>query len=335
MIDKVIICGVRRAKEKIEIGQIQQSLGRAGRSYSKSGEAIILCPSSDLEYAESCLYESSPPITSQLSNLDSIAFHILPWLDRIYNEETFQNWFNKSLSSLQGNKFNWDEVSKYLLETNCIDEEYNITEFGNISIKTYYSPNQLIKLKDKLLQAKANDNIFQPLTLSYILANQHITASNVNSYELYEYKSLLSSYGYFFEHGELMHGYAYYCIFTNTMPKWIKHVITSLKEDFSRTLNALSMIAISENLKQVSKQIKVLEISVMKKITIELANIMNEFSLQKKSSAYELKQLKIFNKQDLIDREDYVITYATQSLKNDLQKQGFLIDLLVKEWRNK
>lgn len=334
MIDKVIICGVRRAKEKIEIGQIKQSIGRAGRSYSKSGEAIILCPSSDLQYAQSCMYESTPPILSELNNVEKIAFHILPYIDRIYDEESFQKWYQRSLSFLQGYKISWKELSTYLIENNFIDEEYNITQFGNISVKTYYQPNKLIRLREKLLQAKANGNILQPLTLSYILANERISVSNVNSHELYEYKSSLLSNGYSFQNGEIINGYAYYCIFNNSISRWIKHVVNSLKEDFSRTISALSMIAEIENLKEISNEIKIIEISVMKKVTIQLARIIKEFNLQKKSSAYELKELQIYDKNDLKTKENYLINYATQSLKKDLQKQGFLQDLLVKEWRN-
>ena len=32
MIDEVIVCGVRRARELVEIGEIKQAIGRAGRS---------------------------------------------------------------------------------------------------------------------------------------------------------------------------------------------------------------------------------------------------------------------------------------------------------------
>jgi hypothetical protein len=68
---------------------------------------------------------------------------------------------------------------------------------------------------------------------------------------------------------------------------------------------------------------------------MELAHIIKEFNIEKKASAYELKELEIYNKEDLQNREMYLIRYATESLKKDLQKQGFLQDLLLKEWRNK
>lgn len=333
MIDEVIICGVRRARQKIQIGQIKQSIGRAGRSYDKSGKAVILCPSQDLEYAESCIYDETPPIKSELNNLESISFHILPWIDRIYDEQSFQRWYERSLASIQGNKFTWNEVSRYLIDNQLMDQEYNITPFGKISVKTYLEPEKLINLRDKLLEANANGNVFEPVTLSYILASEKMSLSNVNAYELYEYKSALSSNGYMFQHGQIIHGYAYYCIFNNTIPRWVKHVVNNLKDDFSRVINALAMVADYENLKDIQKQIKVIEISVTRKVSIELARIIREFNLQKKASAYELKQLGIINKDDLEENEDYLIKHATDQLKKDLQNQGFLKDLLIKQWR--
>jgi hypothetical protein len=39
------------------------------------------------------MYESTPPILSELNNVEKIAFHILPYIDRIYDEESFQKWY--------------------------------------------------------------------------------------------------------------------------------------------------------------------------------------------------------------------------------------------------
>jgi replicative superfamily II helicase len=335
MIDKVIICGTRRAKELIPARDIQQFIGRAGRSYTKSGEAIILSPSSDLSYAESCLYEKTPPINSELSSIDNIAFHILPWIDMIYDEESFQKWYQRSLAYIQGNQISWKEVVEYLFQYECIDEEYNLTPFGKISVKYYYSPARLSIMREKMLEANANGNILELIPISYILSSEYIPTANVDAWELSEYKSAVASEGYVFEHGELIHAYSYYCILTNNIPKWIKHLAIPLKEDLPRLFGALSSLAEEENLMEVAKGIKTIEIAALRKVTIELAKIIEEFGEIKKSSAYELQELGIYNKKDLNDREDYFIDHATDGLKKDLQNQGYLKDLLIKEWRNK
>lgn len=335
MIDKVIVCGVRRAKELIPERDIQQFIGRAGRSYTKSGEAIILCNSSDLNYAKSCLYEKVPPINSELNTIDNIVFHMLPWLDMIYDEESFQKWYKRSLAYTQGKEIKWKDVIEYLFTYDCVDEEYNLTPFGKISVNYYYSPKRLTIMKQKLLEANANGNVLELIPISYILSNEYIPTSNVEAYELSEYKDKVLSKGYIFEHGELIHSYAYYCILTNNIPKWIKHIAIPLRDDLSRLLGALSSLAESQNLIEVSKEIKIIEIAALKKVPIDIANIINEFGDIKKSSAYELKELNICNKQDLIEMEDYFINHASELLKKDLQNQGYLKDLLIKEWRNK
>ncbi len=147
MIDEVIICGVRRARELVDIEEIKQAIGRAGRSYTKAGKAIIVCPSGDADYAEQCLNAETPPVKSELTTVEEVSFHVLPWIDRVYDEESFQKWYSRSLASVQGNQLRWADVSKYLLDTGCIDEEYNVTEFGRISIKMYYTPARLCELK--------------------------------------------------------------------------------------------------------------------------------------------------------------------------------------------
>lgn len=334
MINKVIVCGVRRAKELIPARDIQQFIGRAGRSYTESGEAIILCPSSDLSYAESCLYEKVPPINSELTTIDNIAFHILPWIDRIFDEESFQNWYKRSLAYIQGKSISWKEIVEYLFQYECIDEEYNLTPFGNISFKYYYSPAKLRLLKEKLLEANANGNVLELISMSYILSSEYIPTANVDAYELSEYKSAVSSEGYIFEHGELIHAYAYYCILKNNIPKWIKHIAVPLKDDLPRLFGALTALAESENLKETAEGIKIIEITAFKKVSLEIAGIINELGVIKKASAYELQELGIYNKQDLKDREDYLINHASDSLKKDLQEQGYLQDLLIKEWKN-
>lgn len=334
MINKVIVCGVRRAKELIPIGEIQQSIGRAGRSYNEEGEAIIICPASDLDYAERCLYETTPPVESELKNIENIAFHVLPWMDRIYDEESFQKWYKRSLAYIQNKEIHWQEVFNYLLEMECINEESDLTLLGQLSVKSYYSPAKLNLMKSKLLEVNANGYELNPLSISYILANEYIPTANVDAYELSEYKSAISSEGYIFEHGELIHGFAYYCILMNQIPKWVKHIVIPLKEDLSRLFNTLSSLALIEDMKELSDEIKIASIAALKKVPINIAKIINEFKLEKKASAYELNELNIYTKQELKDCEEYFISHASQNLKDDLQKQGFLKDLLIKEWRN-
>lgn len=329
MIDEVIICGVKRAREPVEIGEIKQAIGRAGRSYEKSGRAIVLCPSSDMEYAEKCLYEETSPVKSELVTVPVVAFHVLPWIDRVHDEDSFKNWYSHSLASMQGGVVEWKDVMAYLLDTGCIDEECNITKFGRISVRMYYSPDRLLTMKERLLEAEANDNLKDILTLSYIFASEHVALSNVEAWELSEYKSSLFGNGYSFEHGELIHGFACYCAMMGGMvPKWIRHVVSQVRNDLPRLFTALGMIAESEGLKALADEIKLACIMATKKVDESVARTMLDFSLKKRSTAMELHQeFGVYCRADLKAKEDDVSDNGSNSLLNELQENGFLKEL--------
>lgn len=325
MIDEVIVCGVRRARELVEMGEVKQAVGRAGRSYERSGRAVIVCPSSDAEYARRCLEEETPPVKSELTTVGDVAFHVLPWIDRVYDEESFQRWHSRSLAAVQGCAMSWDDVAKYLLETGCIDEECNITDFGRISVRMYYPPSRLCEMKSRLLEAEANGNATDPFTLSYIFASEHIQLSSVEAWELSEYKSSVFANGYSFSGGELMHGFAYWCaIVGGITPKWIRHVVSQIRDDMPRLFGAVEMIAETEGLNDLAGQLRVAGIGAMRKVPTDIAGIIDEFGLRQKSSAFELNGLGITTRDDLRKNEDAVIDNGSESLVRDLQESGFL-----------
>lgn len=328
MIDEVIVCGVKRAREPVEIGEIKQAIGRAGRSYEKSGRAIILCPSSDMEYAEKCLCEETNPVKSELVTVSDVAFHVLPWIDRVYDEDSFKNWYSHSLASVQGGAMEWKDVMAYLLNTGCIDEECNTTEFGRISVRMYYSPDKLLMMKERLLEAEANDNVKDMFTLSYIFASEHVALSNVEAWELSEYKSSLFGNGYSFERGELVQGFAYYLAMMGGMvPKWIRHVVSRVRDDLPRLFTALRMIAESEGMKELADEIGLACIMATKKVDESVARTMLDFGLKKRSTAMELQEFGVRSRADLKEKEEDVSDNGSNALLNDLQENGFLTNL--------
>ena len=329
MIDEVIICGVKRAREPVEIGEIKQAIGRAGRSYEKSGKAIVLCPSSDMEYAEKCLFEETNPVKSELVTVPVVAFHVLPWVDRVYDEDSFKNWYSHSLASVQGGVLEWKDVMAYLLDAECIDNECNITEFGRISVRMYYSPDRLLMMKERLLEAEANDNVKDMLTLSYVFASEHVALSNVEAWELSEYKSSLIGNGYSFEHGELVQGFAYYCAMMGGMaPKWIRHVVSQVRDDLPRLFAALGMMTESEGMKELADEIKLACVMATKKVDESVARTMLDFGLKKRSAAMELQQeFGVYCRDDLKEKENDISDNGSNALLNELQENGFLKDL--------
>lgn len=332
MIDKVVILGVRRANELLPIKDIKQSIGRAGRSYSKQGEAFIIVPQSDESYAMRCVEDVTPPIMSEMDDISQIAFHILPFYGNlVYDADSFNVWFSKTLAYVQGKQVNWNDVSNYLIEHDCIDEN-GVTEFGKISVATYFSPERLCTIRERMKELYLDGNLDDKASFSWMLAEYHIPMGNANVMELSEYKTNVKSKGYYFTKGELIHGFVYYCLLENKRPKWIKHLIAGEMDDIRRLFSALSMIASIDGY-SIQNKLEELEICVIKKVPVEIANIMNEFGIDIKRYAYELADLNISTKEDLEHNEDYVMSYGTDELKNYLTQKGYMTRSKIQLWR--
>jgi len=327
MIDKVVICGVRMAKKLVPIREIKQSIGRAGRSYQKDGEAFILVPDNDIDYANACISDIVPPVKSELTTISDIAFHLLPWIDDINNEENFKNWFSKSLASVQGVKISWEDVKKYLEETGSI-KDGKITPFGLISVKKYFYPDRLLSIKKKMNEAYIEGCEGELSVISWMFAYKHIAMGDVDVNELSSYKNLLKRYGLYFTDGELIHGYIYNCILTNKRPAWLKHAIISEMEDIQRLFSASCLIADIENI-PIQDKLNETMICAIRKVPPEIARVIDCFNLNKKAFAYELFDMGISTKEDLLELEDYVLSYATENLKKELINKGFLQKAII------
>lgn len=336
MIDTVVVFGVRRANSPVPVGEIQQEIGRAGRSYTRPGEAVIICPPEDEEYAERCLLESPPPVKSEMSDPASVAFHVLPWLDRVHDEESFQRWYSRTLAFQQGAGVSWSEVFAHLLRTGCVDEECEVTPFGRISMRLYYPPERLCALREKLSEAVSegcDPTDFR--VLSYILANDHIPVADVEAWELSEHKSELSSRGLSCLHGELLQSYAYYLVLSGQMvPRWIHHVCTQVRDDIGRILRALEEVASCEGLPaELVGQVRLAGVMARFKVAKEVAVVIDELGLDSRQDGMELSAMGVTGKADLADFADEIAAHGSQRLKDALKSRGMLGDLLAREWR--
>ena len=236
MIDKVIILGVRRANQLIPDHEIGQMVGRCGRSYTESGEATLVVPEKDLGTANEYMFGKPKPIASSMFEVENTAFHCTPaiYYGEIYNQETFEKWYSRTLSFVQGKKISWREVREFLLQVECVKETDDfacLTDMGEISFRFYYPPDRIYWLKDKLRLIVNSGIIKEPEAISWLLAYQHCSIGEAKADELSEYKSAVNSLGLYFHCGELTEGYAYYCMLSRRKPKWLKHKIEELKEE--------------------------------------------------------------------------------------------------------
>lgn len=268
-----------------------------------------------------------------MDDIDNVSFHLLPFMNRVYNEDDFNRWYEKTLAYVQGKRVAWKDVYQNLIDTGCYAND-EITPFGKISVQLYFSPKRLTMLREKLKEAYMCGSLEDAYILSWVLASEHIPMADVNTLELSEYKNGVKRHGLVFECGELIHGFIYYCILNNKRPRWLKSSLSTTKDDVERLFRACMRIAELDHL-PIRDILSESLIKAIKRVPDEIAKIMNEFNLEHKSCAYELMDMNITTKEDLQDRQDYVMTYGTESLKKTLHEKGLLPDLTAFKWRNR
>jgi len=143
----VCVANVTRGKQDIETCDILQMVGRAGRpKYDTEGDAYILLPESETTYHKDRI-KKGQIINSRLKKPETLIFHMVA---EIYNREirdvkSFNKWFDNSLASAQGTKYNNVEIErlfKRLEKILMIDRENGcrVTNLGKVCAWLYFSP---------------------------------------------------------------------------------------------------------------------------------------------------------------------------------------------------
>lgn len=162
MADNVVIVGARRGNSKVEISEITQMMGRAGRKHDGAAYPVdLIIEESDIEYVEEGLADDSGmDVLSSLSGLDDLCFHVLGEIvsGSIIDETTARQWFLRSLRALQGGTFDHQEVFDTLEELEAIKQHNGrvmATPLGEASSAYYFHPADVLTWKlnfDELFQ---------------------------------------------------------------------------------------------------------------------------------------------------------------------------------------
>jgi len=140
----VIIVGVKRNTELVDVMDLRQMAGRAGRvGIHDRGDVYVLVPS--LKY--SGILDGAMVVSSKLDDMDYLSFHVL---SEIHNgartkDQIMQNFIKKTLAFRQHiiNESVLDEALDYLFSKALITIENGIiktTYLGRISCYLYYMP---------------------------------------------------------------------------------------------------------------------------------------------------------------------------------------------------
>lgn len=158
---RVIVLGVDRGMSPVEVYDINQMVGRAGRpSYDPRGDAYILVPESKEKETIERL-KKQPPIKSQMleevgGHYKTLAFHIVSEIHQgnVKTRDEFREWFRRSLAHHQAQKFSdviIDKTIELLVKKRAVsvDERgnYTATPIGIVASMFYYSPFDVADLK--------------------------------------------------------------------------------------------------------------------------------------------------------------------------------------------
>lgn len=323
MVDKVVIVGVRRGGEPVPSSEIQQSIGRAGRG-EKKGEAIIVCPPEDIEYANECLVSKPSNVVSRMGNVEEAAFHLLPFMDIVHDEEGFIQWYGRSLAHEEGMDVHWRDVFDFLLSNGCIDREGSITQFGRISISTYFRPDVLMDVDERLMNLSI-DEICDFAALSYCMApcvSPCVICGEISDMAD-EYFHEVRRCGYSLEEGDRASGFSAYCALTKRMLKPIRHFVSQTRKDLGRVFMALKRLAGVHGDTVRHERLIVSEYMARHCVSIDAATAGVSFDL-KKREAVEMAELGIISYEDLNSVDSDAILRFSDNLRLALQANGFL-----------
>lgn len=321
MIDKVLILGIRRAKELIPDFEIAQMIGRCGRSYTESGEATIIVPQND----ESIAFEyisSRPKAVSSKLHVKDIAFHYIPSIESnsISSEEDFSSWYSRSLSFAQGKNVKWEDVCSFLIECECATAYKNklvLSELGKVSSKYYIHPERVSIMKSRIEQIIISGDLDE-ISLSWILAYSEIHKDLSENMDFQQYLSETSGRGYFFDEDQI-DAYAWFCAINHKKPKQLKNEIYQLRKDSERMLKAVEDI-FSLLGSDVKERMNALSIRLNKGIPKELAGLAIEFPDAKRQILFEIDSLGIHNQRDIDDKLIQIESYGTNELKRFIEQ---------------
>lgn len=147
----VIILDVKRGMTEVDILDIVQMGGRAGRlGIDPDGTVFLICPH-PRAWREKV--EQQRPIKSTLLDKDILGFHIVAEIriNTIKNKTDINAWYTRSLAYIQEFKEDYcvEDALERLFNVKALEEEegkYKLTFLGNLSAMMYYLPKDIFHL---------------------------------------------------------------------------------------------------------------------------------------------------------------------------------------------
>jgi hypothetical protein len=250
MADIVIVVGTKRGKEDVSILDLKQMCGRAGRKHG--GETalaqIIVEEDKIVEVKDGLENGQNMNVLSSFDRLEGLLFHIMPEIvsGMIYNLESAEKWFQRSLAALQGRKVNFRKVFEKMESMGAIrrlpGDIVMATKTGIIASDLYFHPEDVQSWKDnftKLFElGLENDNAAIAWALGTRYQGKSQGDFGEHRYLMSEYKSSLPM-GLDAEPGTIIQTTLWWCLMGGPPAGKMRNQMLELREDMGRIKRAL------------------------------------------------------------------------------------------------
>ena len=156
-VEDVIVAGVHRGMNVVELDTLQQMAGRAGHQGTcEKGVVHFIVPNDDPKHWEKYIREQYS-IKSELTNKRWLAFHTIAVIadSEVADEKMLEQWYEKTLAFVQEghSRTRMEDMIEYLRQAKAIkttesdneEEEFYATLLGHASARFYFDPMDVFK----------------------------------------------------------------------------------------------------------------------------------------------------------------------------------------------
>ena len=305
MIDKVILYDIKCGKNYISTLQARQILGRAGRTYNRfqQGETYIFGKQQQLNKINQYYYGDDNTVKSNLTEIDKIAFHILPDVlnNSVKSLSDIKLWFEKTLSFAQGNTIDENQLFQYMISTKCIDESFQLLQNGKLSIQFYYTPDRICTLCQKFDYLLQN-NDFSIVALAWLFSYY---SGNKVYHPLYVQFQQLKSSKYYLKRNQQFDFFVYYLILNGRSVKKIISYINKTRKDLFRLIAVLKKIVKSKEI-SLEVDLKLIENMIYYNVNKQQSQLMQKLHCCDRNLIQKLNYFEIQNIDDIQFKLDYI-----------------------------
>lgn len=313
--------GIRRGGKRLPVAEIRQMAGRAGRSYTRSGEAVLVVPPGEAAEAEAIWRMPPEPVRSQM-DAEAAAGQILPAIRRAgggFGSAEFEMWLSRSLACAQAIAIKWPAVRAELLATGAAVETGNgvrLTPEGELACALCYAPRRVAVVRDRLAELP---NALLAAPEGYALAWLMATAApawlmeDEDPYPPYEaFRDACREQGLrFVSEAGAADGFACWCIFAACPAGRLAPVMRERRREAGRFLAMLAGLCRLRN-RPFAKDIW--EVAADRRLPYSLAEIAFAFPNAPKGLLAELAEFGVFNPAELAAKREIILARGTEEL---------------------